>query len=69
MTAADIGVTIGAFKPVTGAALISAGLLSVVIFPALALALLRKDSAADRRQPVTPDDQEGLFPHEQLADR
>ena len=62
VTAADIGVTIGAVKPVTGAALISAGLLSVVIFPAAALALLRKEG-------VTPDDQEGLSSHEQLADR
>jgi Kef-type K+ transport system membrane component KefB len=69
VTAADIGVTIGALKPVTGAALITAGLLSVVIFPAAALALLRKQDGPPRREGVTPGDEEGLFPHEQLADR
>ncbi len=40
VTAADIGVTLGAITPVTAAALISAGLLSVLIFPLVALSLL-----------------------------
>ena len=40
VTAADIGVGIGAVSPVTAAALISAGLLSVLVFPLVALGLL-----------------------------
>lgn len=36
-----IGVTLGEIKPVNGAALVSAGLLSVVVFPLVALSLLR----------------------------
>jgi Kef-type K+ transport system membrane component KefB len=40
VTAADIGVTLGAITPVTASALISAGLLSVLIFPLVALSLL-----------------------------
>ena len=42
VTAADIGVTLGAITPVTAAALISAGLLSVLVFPLVALGLLRE---------------------------
>lgn len=42
VTATSIGVSIGAISPVTGAALVCAGLLSVVIFPAAALTLLRR---------------------------
>jgi Kef-type K+ transport system membrane component KefB len=42
VTATAIGVSIGAISAVTGAALVCAGLLSVVIFPAIALALLRE---------------------------
>ena len=41
VTAADIGLSIGAITPVTAAALISAGLLSVLLFPPLALARAR----------------------------
>jgi Kef-type K+ transport system membrane component KefB len=41
VTAADIGVAIGAISPVTSAALVSAGLLSVLLFPLLSLSLLR----------------------------
>jgi len=46
VTAAGIGVEIGAITAVTGAALVAAGLLSVVLFPALALVVLR-----ERRSP------------------
>jgi Kef-type K+ transport system membrane component KefB len=42
VTATAIGVSIGAVSAVTGAALVCAGLLSVVIFPAIALVLLRE---------------------------
>jgi hypothetical protein len=41
VTAAEIGVSVGAIAPVTAAALVSAGLLSVVVFPPIALARLR----------------------------
>jgi Kef-type K+ transport system membrane component KefB len=42
VTAATIGIQVGTISSVTGAALICAGLLSVVIFPAAALSWLRK---------------------------
>jgi len=48
VTATAIGVTLGEIKPVNGAALVSAGLLSVVVFPLVALSLLRG-------QPATAD--------------
>jgi Kef-type K+ transport system membrane component KefB len=41
VTAADIGASIGVISPVTAAALISAGLLSVLLFPPIALARAR----------------------------
>lgn len=41
VTASEIGVSIGAIAPVTSAGLVSAGLLSVVLFPPVALARLR----------------------------
>lgn len=41
VTATQIGTSIGAIEPVTAAALVSAGLLSVVIFPPIALGRLR----------------------------
>ncbi|TCC63440.1 cation:proton antiporter [Kribbella pittospori] len=47
VTATQIGVITGLMGPVTAAALVCAGLLSVLIFPATALALL-KQPAADR---------------------
>jgi len=40
VTATAIGVTLGEIKPVTAAALVSAGLLSVVVFPLVAVSLL-----------------------------
>jgi Kef-type K+ transport system membrane component KefB len=44
VTATQIGVSIGAIQPVTAAALVSAGLLSVVLCPPVALGLLRRGS-------------------------
>ena len=43
VTATEIGVALGEITPVTGAALVSAGLLSVVIFPLVAVTLLREE--------------------------
>ncbi len=41
VTAVEIGLLLGEIRPVNGAALVGAGLLSVVLFPPIALALLR----------------------------
>src|SRR3974390_279629 len=45
VVASAIGVSLGVIKPVTGTALVSAGLLSVVVFPLGALLLLRRTEA------------------------
>ena len=45
VVASAIGVSLGVIKPVTGTALVSAGLLSCVIFPLVALILLRRAEA------------------------
>jgi Kef-type K+ transport system membrane component KefB len=45
VTATEIGLVLHLIQPVTGAALVAAGLLSVVLFPPIALSLLR---GADR---------------------
>jgi len=42
VTITQIGVALGKITPVTAAALVCAGLLSVLIFPLLALGLLRR---------------------------
>jgi len=52
VTASQIGVSIGAVRPVTGAALVAAGLLSVLVFPPIALARLRSLEAAVPPDPV-----------------
>jgi Kef-type K+ transport system membrane component KefB len=54
VTATQIGVMLGKITPVTAAALVCAGLLSVLIFPLLALTLLRgePDTAPAPGQPV-----------------
>ncbi|PKW17653.1 cation:proton antiporter [Saccharopolyspora spinosa] len=49
VAATQIGVALGLMTPVTAAALICAGLLSVLLFPAAALALLRKPASNERR--------------------
>jgi Kef-type K+ transport system membrane component KefB len=41
VTAAEIGIGIGAISAVTGAALVTAGLLSCIVFPVVALGLMR----------------------------
>ena len=51
VTATSIGVTLGEFRPVTAAALVSAGLLSVVIFPLAAVTLLRRDAVEEHTVP------------------
>jgi Kef-type K+ transport system membrane component KefB len=51
VTATQIGVTLGKITPVTAAALVCAGLLSVLIFPLIALTLLRRGTP----QPVAAE--------------
>jgi hypothetical protein len=46
VTAVAIGLELGEFTPETGAALVSAGLLSVIVFPIVSLGLLRKGPGA-----------------------
>jgi Kef-type K+ transport system membrane component KefB len=67
VTATQIGLQLGVVTQATAAGLVAAGLLSVVISPALALALLRREqpdsrskSPAQRRPVITP----GSFPGE-----
>ena len=51
VTATEIGVSLGAIAPVTAAALIAAGLLSVIVFPPIALASLRRLDDVDSNTP------------------
>src|SRR6266516_3539806 len=51
VTATQIGVTLGKITPVTAAALVCAGLLSVLIFPLIALTLLR----GGKSEPAEPE--------------
>ena len=53
VTAADIGAAIGVISPITAAALISAGLLSVLLFPPIALAWARR---LNTPAPVVPSE-------------
>jgi Kef-type K+ transport system membrane component KefB len=53
VTATQIGLELGQISAVTAAALVCAGLLSVLLFPPLALALLRDDPSG--RAPREPD--------------
>ena len=59
VTAVQIGLELGLLSPVTGAAMICAGLVSVLVFPLLALTLLRRGApkahrgAASAGGPVT----------------
>ena len=50
VVATRIGESLGLVSPATGSALVASGLLSVVVFPALALGLLRDGAADTRRQ-------------------
>jgi Kef-type K+ transport system membrane component KefB len=56
VVAAQIGVAVHALKPINAASLVAAGMLSVLLFPALALRLLQRDSAAGGEPRVDPDE-------------
>jgi predicted acyltransferase len=49
VAATQIGVMLGKITPLTAAALVCAGLLSVLIFPLIALTLLRRGTPETRR--------------------
>jgi len=49
-----IRLELGEFTPETGAALVSAGLLSVIVFPIVSLALLRKRAPATDEPAAEP---------------
>lgn len=51
VAATQIGLELGTIDAETGAALVGAGILSVLLFPLGALTLLRRDSAAGDVQP------------------
>jgi Kef-type K+ transport system membrane component KefB len=53
VAATQIGVVLGKLTSVTAAALVCAGLLSVMIFPLLALGLLRRHEPAPAPAPAT----------------
>jgi hypothetical protein len=54
VTAVAIGLELGEFTPETGAALVSAGLLSVIVFPIVSLSLLRTGPPATDDPAVEP---------------
>ena len=62
VTATQIGVALGQLSSVTAAALVCAGLLSVLIFPLLALALLRRNEPA----PAATEDVTAFVPQPHL---
>lgn len=63
VTATQIGLELGTIEEVTAAALVSAGLLSVVFFPPLALARLRRVEAVAGGSAAAPGDAEVAGPH------
>jgi Kef-type K+ transport system membrane component KefB len=54
VTAVAIGLELGEFTPETGAALVSAGLVSVIVFPIVSLGLLRTGPPPTDEPPVEP---------------
>jgi len=76
VVASAIGVSLSVIKPVTGTALVSAGLLSCVIFPLVALILLRRtdvdtSSSVELREPtertMSPVTRTANYPGHQLV--
>ena len=60
VTAADIGLSLDVITPVTAAALISAGLLSVLVFPPIALARARGLATPAPAQGAAPAGRPGV---------
>jgi hypothetical protein len=55
VTATQIGVALGKISPVTAAALVCAGLLSVLVFPPAALELLKQRQVGVDQSGARPD--------------
>jgi Kef-type K+ transport system membrane component KefB len=55
VVAAQIGVAVHALRPINGASLVAAGMLSVLLFPALALRLLQR-ATEEAGEPIEPDE-------------
>ena len=55
VVAAQIGVTVHELKPINAASLVAAGMLSVLLFPAGALKLLRRGRAGDDPEPESDE--------------
>jgi len=55
VAATQIGVMLGKITPLTAAALVCAGLLSVLIFPVLALTLLRPGEPEPEPEPAAAE--------------
>ncbi len=56
VVAAQIGVTVHALKPINAASLVAAGMLSVLLFPAIALRLLQRGTREGGAPGVDPDE-------------
>ncbi len=54
VAASQIGLALGVIQRSTAAALVAAGLVSVVVFPVLALAAVRRSAASPRPRPTAP---------------
>jgi hypothetical protein len=65
VTATQIGVAIGTIRPATGAALVAAGLLSVVLFPLVALGVAR----GGQQKQLSPTRSSVTQPRPRLGDR
>jgi hypothetical protein len=55
VAATAVGLALDVVTPANAAALIAAGLLSVVIFPAVSLVLLRRGATVGAKHPVGDD--------------
>lgn len=55
VVAAQTGVAVHALRPINGASLVAAGMLSVLLFPALALRLLQR-ATEEAGEPIEPDE-------------
>ena len=56
VVATEIGVAIGEVRPINAASLVAAGMLSVLVFPALSLAILRRDAQESTPEPEPAPD-------------
>ena len=68
VTATQIGLILGTISPITAAALVAAGLLSVVVFPPIALGLLRSAPPSEQPDPPAGEDRGLARGHIELAE-